>query len=225
MRELVHQTDLLLLDFDGTFYKFTEELVRNCSDAVFGAASALGLPVSREEAVRLGAQSYERHGAGFFLFQEKFGVKAEDWAHAYQDSIECRFVTSMQVSAQHFNDCSARMAVLSHSLHFWVAKVLAKFGMEKSIPDHLIFGYDDVGYRFKHPGTEAYRYVLDKVGVAAERTVMVDDSARNLYSAKSLGMTTVYVSQGGAFNTGDHPYVDHVVEDLSKVLGCFKARR
>jgi 2-haloacid dehalogenase len=42
------------------------------------------------------------------------------------------------------------------------------------------------------PDPEIFRRLLDRFGLVAERTVMVDDAERNIAAARSLGMQTVH---------------------------------
>jgi 2-haloacid dehalogenase len=42
------------------------------------------------------------------------------------------------------------------------------------------------------PNPEIFRRLLERFGLAAERTVMIDDSAANLEAARRLGLKTVH---------------------------------
>jgi len=50
---------------------------------------------------------------------------------------------------------------------------------------------------FAKPDKRAFQYVLKQTGVTADKAIMVDDSARNIDSAKTIGI------QGIIFNPRD----------------------
>lgn len=49
-----------------------------------------------------------------------------------------------------------------------------------------------IGLRKPHP--EAYRYILKKHGLVAERTLFIDDSKDNISGASSVGLQTVHLT-------------------------------
>ena len=79
-----------------------------------------------------------------------------------------------------------------------------KSGMEQRLKEHGIYGFfsvfagsGDVG--LSKPDPAIFQYALYKAGCTARRAVMIGDRLDNdIYPAKKLGMTTVWVKQGWA---------------------------
>ena len=54
--------------------------------------------------------------------------------------------------------------------------------------------FDVTAFDFESkPNLAPYHHVLDKLNEKPENCIMVEDSLKNLKTAKNLGMTTVYV--------------------------------
>jgi len=70
------------------------------------------------------------------------------------------------------------------------------------------------------PNPQVYDRLVADFGIDPERTVMVEDMAKNLAPAAALGMTTVWVRTDSDWGVegADGGHVDHVVDDLSAWL-------
>ena len=68
------------------------------------------------------------------------------------------------------------------------------------------------------PDPRPYQAMIDRYGIDAGRSVMVEDIARNLVPARSLGMCTVWVRTGSAFGSTADDGIDHIVDDLPRWL-------
>ncbi|HVC54840.1 MAG TPA: pyrimidine 5'-nucleotidase [Stellaceae bacterium] len=75
------------------------------------------------------------------------------------------------------------------------------------------------------PSLAGYRLLLRRHAVAAERALMVEDIARNLAPAASLGMTTAWMRNGldWASAGADSAYINHIVDDLAGFLAAAAA--
>ncbi len=227
----VQEAKLVLLDFDGTFYPFTQEIDEHCNHE--GAKAALELiskvaskvPLSYEEALEIRINSYRRHGTGVEEFCCLYGIDPKEWHHNYHDRLKPDYIQSLQVSAEHFRLGSVPLAILSHSNRGWIENVLCKFDLRDFFPDNTIFAFEDVGYHLKSNGGEAYRRTLASFGVEASNAVMVEDSLANLKSAKASGLKTVLITQGDKPDLARHPYVDHAFETLPEFLETISAMK
>jgi putative hydrolase of the HAD superfamily len=68
------------------------------------------------------------------------------------------------------------------------------------------------------PEPRAYAALIRRHRLTPERTVMVEDMARNLRPAAALGMITVWIRAGGDAGDADAAGIDHVIDDLSAWL-------
>jgi len=84
-----------------------------------------------------------------------------------------------------------------------------------------IFDIAATGYVPK-PHADAYHHVVAASGIQANRTVMVDDSVKNLLPAFELGMTTVWASGkpewSGPDPQPDAVHIHHATDNIGKFL-------
>ncbi len=68
------------------------------------------------------------------------------------------------------------------------------------------------------PDPLPYRSLVQRYGIDAAGSVMVEDIARNLVPARSMGMTTVWVRTSTTFGEVADGTIDHAVDDLPQWL-------
>ena len=83
-----------------------------------------------------------------------------------------------------------RVAVLSNTNEIHEPVLLRRFGLEKMVED--IFFSHRIG--LSKPDEEAFLYVLNALGYAANEVVFFDDSFANVTAARAIGMTAFQVS-------------------------------
>eukprot|EP00434_Breviolum_minutum_P003428 symbB.v1.2.003016.t1/scaffold113.1/size324549/14 len=123
-------------------------------------------------------------------------------------------------------DVGLKMAVFTNSPKKYALKCLEFLGVRKYFPDDRVFAVEDVLPACK-PQPEAFKKVLDAIGAVPERTVMFEDSMKNIRACKALGIHTVLVHEGdeaggeaallGDTPVRDDPAVDVVIKDMSEV--------
>jgi len=66
------------------------------------------------------------------------------------------------------------------------------------------------------PAIESYRILCEQHKINPSQAVMIDDIARNLEPAATLGMTTVWMRTGveWAQDVEPEPYIDHIIGDI-----------
>lgn len=79
-----------------------------------------------------------------------------------------------------------------------------------------VYDIEAAGYRPK-PEIESYRHLCDLHGIDAERAAMVDDIPHNLEPAAVMGMTTIWVRTGAAWDEDDAagPHIHHQTHDIA----------
>ena len=79
-----------------------------------------------------------------------------------------------------------------------------------------VYDIEAAGYRPK-PAIESYRDLCDRYGIDARKSVMVDDIPHNLEPAAEMGMTTVWVRTGAAWDEDDAagPHIHHQTHDIA----------
>ena len=101
-----------------------------------------------------------------------------------------------------------RKAVFSNGPSFYVRAVIENLGIRSYF--NLLAGTDDFGFLYK-PNRQAYLTVCQLLETKTQNCIMVDDNADNLYSAKQLGMRTVWFGR----NAHELPFVDFAAHDMA----------
>jgi putative hydrolase of the HAD superfamily len=94
-----------------------------------------------------------------------------------------------------------------------VERVLAALGLEGVFAE--VFDIRIANYLPK-PNPDPYRKVLDALGLAGERCVMVEDQPSNLMTAKAFGMKTVLVGELSSEGR-DAVYIDAQLEKPAEI--------
>lgn len=102
------------------------------------------------------------------------------------------------------------LCCLSNDVSAWSVKLRTKFSLTNCINHWLISG--DVGYR--KPSTEIYLLLLDSIAAEPSSVLFIDDRARNLDAARSLGLDTVLFDPSGASTTSTHTTIHRLAELL-----------
>lgn len=85
-----------------------------------------------------------------------------------------------------------------------------------------VYDIEAAGYRPK-PAIESYRDLCDRYGIDARKSVMVDDIPHNLEPAAEMGMTTVWVRTGAAWDEDEAagPHIHYQTHDIAGWLEDF----
>jgi FMN phosphatase YigB (HAD superfamily) len=132
---------------------------------------------------------------------------------------------------QRLTYAGVEVAILSHSFKQGEGQAmekLEKLGLKGVIPEHKIFGLEEISPYKKGKDPEVFEKVLAAINnmrdpadpIKPFETIMAEDTTGNLRGAKKAGMQTVWVPRGHK-DTPDHPSqklqkklasVDHIVD-------------
>ncbi|CAE7363301.1 ppaX [Symbiodinium natans] len=87
-----------------------------------------------------------------------------------------------------------KVAIFTNSPRKYALCCLDKLGLRALFPDDHIFAVEDVLPACK-PQPEAFKQVLDSIGALPQKTVMFEDSMKNIRACKALGIRTVLVDE------------------------------
>lgn len=144
------------------------------------------------------------------------------WVHEWL----CERITQIPVPAETvrlLEQLHARghtLGALTHSTHAYALALLRHANVLRFMIPELILGIDSVGYLNK-TGPWSYPQLLARVTDPCD-VIMVEDSPKNLITAKRWGMTTIHV---GEHSIGEVAEVDchfNHVDDLMRAIieGC-----
>jgi putative hydrolase of the HAD superfamily len=132
------------------------------------------------------------------------------------------FVCDIDVSEIEYNEnLKNKISLLPHnkiiytnSTHAHVGSVLKNLKISGLFDD--VFTIRDGGFMLK-PDKKSFEKFFGTYSINPAETAMIEDSLKNLKTAKDFGMTTIWV-------TGEkekYPFVDYKVKDINEALDIF----
>jgi len=188
---MAQRFELIVFDWDGTLMDSTAAIVR----AIQASASDLGLPAPSDDKARhvigLGLRDALTIAVPA-LTPERYGEIAERYRHHYLANSRSLYL--FDGIAELFQDLKARnhlLAVATGKSRLGLNDVLARSGLAPLM--HATRCADEC---FSKPHPQMLEELMDELGVAAERTVMVGDTTHDLQMARNAGVSAIAVSYG-----------------------------
>ncbi|MBI5440802.1 MAG: pyrimidine 5'-nucleotidase [Deltaproteobacteria bacterium] len=202
-----------LLDLDNTLYPAScglfEVVNRRISEYM---AVRLGLPPG--EIAELRRRYWEEYGLTMCGLMAHHGVEPGDYLEYVHDVPVAQFLGRDPLLAEALGELPGEKFVFTNGSAAHARSVLRCLGIEELIADVFDIAYFDY---LPKPRPHGYRKVLERLGADGAGTWMADDSADNLDTARSFGITTVLVSETPG---GGHLHARSPLE----LPGLFRAR-
>jgi len=202
--------DAVIFDLDNTLTDFMQAK-ENAIKAAVDAMIDTGLKLSREESHRQIFEIYRDRG---IEYQRVFNIFLEEHFGEMDD----RVLAAAVVAYRRARDGSLflyphalltlnrllkegyKLAVVSDAPRFEAWLRICSLQLQHMFDEVLTF--DDTGFR--KPSPEPFIMVLDRLGVQADRAVMVGDwPERDIAGASGAGLHTVYARYGDTYKSGD----------------------
>lgn len=200
-----------IFDLDNTLYSATYNLFGQIDNRM-RAYIAEFLGVSLEDAFRLQKSYFREYGTSLHGLMHRHGMDPEPFLDFVHDIDVTVLPPSPGLEAA-LARLPGRKLVFTNASTRHAERVMERLGISHHFD--AVFGITEADYRPK-PQPEAYNVLVQRHGLDAGKTVMVEDIARNLAPAAALGMTTVWVRNDTEHGTAgaDGGFIDHVVDDL-----------
>lgn len=207
--------DAWLFDLDNTLYHHSCDLFAQMDERM-QAFICETLAIDRTQARLLQKGYYESHGTTLRGLMDHHGIDP----HRFTEFVHEIDVTPVPPSPEldaALSRLPGRKIVFTNGSLRHAENVMARLG----VAHHFEAIFDIAAADFvPKPADQSYRLVVERFGLQPRRTLMLDDAARNLKPAATLGMTTVWVRtelpHGREGSDGDH--VHHVADDLASWL-------
>jgi len=208
--ELRH-ADAWVFDLDNTLYPATFKLFGQIDDRM-RAYIAEFLGVGLEDAYRLQKHYFREYGTSLHGLMHHHGMDPEPFLDYVHDIDVTVLPPSPKLEAA-LARLPGRKLVFTNASTRHAERVMGRLGIGHHFD--AVFDIIEADYQPK-PKPEAYDVLVERHGLDAGNTVMVEDIARNLAPAAALGMTTVWVRTDTEHGTAgaDGGFIDHVVDDL-----------
>lgn len=214
----------VIFDLDNTLVDFMKMKQRAIDEAIPAMIDA-GLKLSFEEANKIIDEIYKEKG---IEYQQVFDM----FLQRTLNKIDYKILSAGIVAYR-----KAREAALIPYPHVYpTLHQLVKMGMKLGILSdapvkeawlrlaylnfHHIFDvvvtFEDTGFR--KPNSAPFKFILEKLNLPPEETLMVGDWAeRDIVGASQMGMKTAFAKYGDTFNTEIHG-ANYELNDISELL-------
>jgi len=207
--------DTWIFDLDNTLYPASCNLFAQI-DAHMGSFIMQLLQVDAAEARRVQKDFFHVHGMTLRGLMTEHGVDPHDFLARVHD-IDVSVVEHDAALVAALQALPGRKLVFTNADVPYARRVLARLGLEDSF--EAVHDVHAMDYRPK-PDPYAYAGLCAAYAIDPTRALFVEDMARNLIPAKTIGMTTVWVDngseQGPAAAVPD--YIDYVIGDVGDWL-------
>jgi putative hydrolase of the HAD superfamily len=200
-----------VFDLDNTLYPATYNLFGQIDDRM-RAYIARFLGVGLEDAYRLQKRYFREYGTSLHGLMHRHGMDPGPFLD-YVHDIDITVLPPSPALEAALARLPGRKLVFTNASTRHAERVMGRLGISHHFD--AVFDVIEADYRPK-PEPETYNVLVQRHGLDADKTVMVEDIARNLAPAAALGMTTAWIrndTEHGIADT-DGGFIDHVVDDL-----------
>lgn len=181
-----------LFDLDNTLHDANPHIFPHINRSMT-AYLAEHLQLSEEDAAALRVAWWRRYGATLLGLMRHHGTSPRHFLwHTHQFPDLAPMVVFDHALRGMLRRLPGRKVVFSNGPRHYAEQVLQIMGVRPLID--RVFAIEHARYHPK-PSLRGFRYLLNDLGVAPARCIMVEDSAANLRTAKRLGMRTVWISR------------------------------
>lgn len=218
-----------LFDLDNTLH--------DCSVAIFKAidqnmteAVIEALGVDLGEAHRLRVMYWKRYGATVIGMSRHHGIDTRSFLERSHRFDPAPLVHCEAGLARKLRGLKGRKILLTNAPLAYARGVLGTLGILQQFESLWTIDHMTLQGRIRPKPTMALmKQVLARVGQPPSNVVLVEDTLRNLKSARALGMKTVHIFHPGTPFSGLHagrsPYVDLRVNSIGQLLTSRHALR
>ncbi|MFC7048811.1 pyrimidine 5'-nucleotidase [Emcibacter nanhaiensis] len=209
-----------VFDLDNTLYPAANSLFDQV-DQRMGRFIAEKFDLEQEEARALQKHFFRTHGTTLRGLMSEHGVSPDKFLDFVHDVDFSGLEENPQLAGA-LKALPGRKVIYTNADVPYAEKVLQRIGIADFFDD--IFDIRLGGYTPK-PDRESFRKMIEHTGVKADKSVMVEDIARNLEPAREAGMTTVWVPthQEWSRDGMNEAHIDYTVEDLTGWLSDLAA--
>ncbi len=204
-----------VFDLDNTLYPASCNLFAQVDERMRGFIADL-LDLDLDAAYRLQKQYFRDYGTTLRGLMDRHDLDPVPYLE-HVHAIDLSPVAPSPALDGALRLLSGRKIVFTNASADYAGRVLDRLGVR----GHFEAVYDivDADYRPK-PDPRIYDDLVARYGLTPQRTVMVEDIARNLAPAAALGMTTVWVRTASPWSAdgADGIPIDHVTDDLAAWL-------
>lgn len=186
----------LIWDLDNTLYRFDDVFKEACNRAVALAAIKQDAPLTLQQAVDIGWQSYEEYGYSGRLFIERFNLCRKTMHFDFHESIDETIIEKSVETVDLFQALDLEHFLITHASREWAIRTTAHLGLSPWLNEDNILAHEDTGFESKAESRVPFERALDYLRLPAENVLMIEDTAANLKVPAEMGMGTALIHHG-----------------------------
>ncbi|MCX8476942.1 MAG: pyrimidine 5'-nucleotidase [Sphingomonas sp.] len=203
-----------IFDLDNTLYPVSANLFAMI-DARIGEYVRTLLDCDAEEAHRIQKGYFHAHGTTLSGLMAEHGTDPHHYL-ADVHNVDMSVLEVNEALVEALARLPGRKLIFTNADAPYAARVLDRLGLGETF--EAIHDVHATAYRPK-PDPLAYRGLCNAYGLDPAHSLFVDDMARNLQPAKTIGMTTVWIDNGSEQGPGmDRGFIDYTATDLGAWL-------
>lgn len=213
--------DHWIFDLDNVLYPAKCDLF-SLIDIKMGEYIANALDCSVDEAKKIQKGYFHDHGTTLAGLIHHHGTDPKDFLDFVHDIDMSRLSRAPELRDA-ISALPGEKLVFTNGDRPYAERVLKGRGLE----DLFDYMHDIVACNLvPKPERAAYDSLILATGINPERSLFIEDMARNLRPAKELGMTTVWINTGSEWGARDHAsdFIDHETHDLEHWVTRLKLR-
>lgn len=206
--------DTWIFDLDNTLYPAGGALFPQI-DARMGSYIQRLLDVDPAEAYRIQKSLYHTHGMTLPGLMALHDVDPHHFLSDVHD-VDIDVIAPHPELGELIGRLPGRKFVFTNADAPYAQRVLARLGLSDAFDAlHDIHALDYV----PKPQMPAYANLCAAHGIVPTTSLFVEDMARNLAPAKTIGMTTVWIRNAADQGPGSsHDHIDYIIDDLAGFL-------
>lgn len=206
-----------VFDLDDTLYPPSKELYSQMAQRI-RAFIMRALGVDEKTASIIQKDYYKKYGATVCGLMVEHDISPEEFTD-YVHELDLSSIRPNPVLKTRLRALAGKKFVFTNGAHHHAERVLERLDLRDCFSG--IFSIREAGYIPK-PAEKTYLKMLDTFGIAANESVMFDDSPANILAAKKVGMKTVWISSNVENNqycsVDDKNFCDYETPDLAEFL-------
>ena len=214
MKELKN-IEYFIFDLDGTCYLQLEEVFGQVSKRM-GEFISIKLNIDLKKAKEIQKEYFHKYNTtlnGLILNNK---VDAHEFLK-YVHDIDISFLKKDKILREELIKLKAKKYIFTNGSHDHILNVTKHLGIE----DLFDGMWDIVDSNFKpKPLIEPYNMLIKKFNINPKKAIFIDDIAKNLESAKKIGMKTAWfiINEDWGIKDADKSYIDYKIKSLPSFL-------
>lgn len=216
------QQTVWLFDLDNTLHDASNSIFKAIDGAMAAAvATTLNIDIDAANVVR--NDYWKRYGATVIGMARHHGVNANTFLELSHNFDIAALVHAENGLARKLRQLPGRKILLTNAPLKYAREVMKTLGILPQF--ECLWAIDHMGIQGRmrpKPSLALMKQVLARLRVPASQVVLVEDTLRNLKSARQAGMRTVHVFHPGtpfsSLSNGRSSYVDVRVKSIGKLL-------